>query len=251
MEGVLDKWTNMFGGYQKRYLILKGEIVYYCEEKGLPFKGKLHLLVCTINDLADEECKFEIHTGSCFFYFKAETAEEKNEWIKALRLAKIHADNNFKKHQLLENKDDFIFLSNDIKEFPDKIKSLYSNYESLHNLLTSSQSEIMNIQMNKNGDIYKLKELNEDELKTSQNNIKLLNNLIDNFKEFNSSLINMTKFLNFNSHNNLGNSDTSNTNNTPINNNVVYDNQNNNQIQVVRSGMNKNLLLDSISKQGK
>lgn len=250
MEGEIEKWTNMFGGYQKRYLILKGEILYYCESQGSPFKGKVHLLVSTINEMPDEECKFEINTGSCVFFFKTETPEEKGNWVKALKYAKIQTDNNFKKHQQLENSDDFIFVSNDIRDFPEKIKMLYSNCEEMHNMLNNTEKDIISLNIKYGNDVSSLKSFVDQELDLSRTNIKLLNSLIENFKEFNTGLSKFTSFMNF------GGRLESNRNLDNINEVRGHINDNNNsyndnKVSVVRSGVNPNLLFDTTSKNTK
>lgn len=91
MEGNLQKWTNFVLGWQERYFMIKGSLLLYYFKKGQPVKGKIHLSVSNIN-ITNNDYRFEIDTGTSIFYLRAKTKEKKEEWVKALKLAKFEAE---------------------------------------------------------------------------------------------------------------------------------------------------------------
>jgi collagen type IV alpha-3-binding protein len=99
MEGKLQKWANYLYGYNERYFVLKNNILYYyLQKRGKP-KGRIHLSVASIN-ATEEDVKFEIDCGLSIIYLKAESKEKKDEWVKALKIAKLEGDN---KSSLMNN----------------------------------------------------------------------------------------------------------------------------------------------------
>lgn len=95
MEGNLLKWTNYVFGWRERYFVLKGSVLLYYIRKGDAARGKIHLGVATLNVTANDY-RFEIDTGSAIFYLRAETKEKKDEWVKAIKLAKFEAESKMK-----------------------------------------------------------------------------------------------------------------------------------------------------------
>lgn len=91
MEGELLKWTNYAYGWRERFFVLKGSVLLYYIRKGERAKGKIHLSVCTLN-ATDNDYRFELDTGTTIFYLRAESKEKKDEWIKALKIAKFEAE---------------------------------------------------------------------------------------------------------------------------------------------------------------
>ncbi len=91
MEGTLHKWTNYLWGYCERYFVLKGTILYYFLKKGEKAKGRFHLSVCTIPNHT-KDLRFEIDVGMNVLCLKAESNEERDEWVKSLKSAKRDAD---------------------------------------------------------------------------------------------------------------------------------------------------------------
>ena len=59
----------------------------YCEEKGGPKKGAIHLKISSLILVPDDQLKIIIHSGTAEVQFRAETISEKIEWINALRTA--------------------------------------------------------------------------------------------------------------------------------------------------------------------
>lgn len=92
MEGVLLKWVNYIFGWRERYFVLKGNVLYYYYKKGEKPKGKIHLAVALLNQTNDD-FKLEIDTGLNVIYIKAESKEVKEEWVRAIKLAKLEGDN--------------------------------------------------------------------------------------------------------------------------------------------------------------
>ena len=91
MEGNLRKWTNFVLGWRQRYFVLKGSVLLYYMKKGQKPTGRIHLSVSNINP-TNNDFRFEIDTGTTVFYLRAQTKEIKDEWIKALRIAKFESD---------------------------------------------------------------------------------------------------------------------------------------------------------------
>lgn len=91
MEGNLRKWTNFVLGWRQRYFVLKGSVLLYYQKKGQKPAGRIHLSVSNINP-TNNDFRFEIDTGTSLFYLRAQTKEIKDEWIKALRIAKFESD---------------------------------------------------------------------------------------------------------------------------------------------------------------
>jgi hypothetical protein len=91
MEGNLQKWTNFVLGWQERYFKIKGSLLLYYFKKDQPVKGKIHLSVSNIN-ITNNDYRFEIDTGTSIFYLRTTTKEKKEEWVKALKLAKFEAE---------------------------------------------------------------------------------------------------------------------------------------------------------------
>jgi len=91
MEGELLKWTNYVYGWRQRYFVLKGSVLLYYIRRGERAKGKIHLSVCTLN-VTNNDYRFEIDSGTSIFYLRAETKEKKDEWVKAIKIAKFEAE---------------------------------------------------------------------------------------------------------------------------------------------------------------
>lgn len=91
MEGELLKWTNYVYGWRERYFVLKGSVLLYYIRKGERAKGKIHLSVSTLN-VTNNDYRFEIDTGTAIFYLRSHTKEKKDEWVKAIKLAKFEAE---------------------------------------------------------------------------------------------------------------------------------------------------------------
>jgi hypothetical protein len=92
MEGNLFKWTNYLFGWRERYFVLIGSVFYYYYKKGDRPRGRLHLSVCQIN-FQPNDTKLELDSGIAVLYLKAQSVEERDRWLKALKKAKKDAEN--------------------------------------------------------------------------------------------------------------------------------------------------------------
>jgi len=102
MEGELLKWTNYVLGWRERYFVLKGSVLLYYIKKGDKIKGKIHLSVSSLNATSNDY-RFEIDTGTSIFYLRAHTKEKKNEWVKAIKLAKFEAESKMQNNPEILN----------------------------------------------------------------------------------------------------------------------------------------------------
>lgn len=256
MEGEISKWTNLMSGWQKRILILKGDILYYYEKKGESAKGRVHLLVSQIIECQDDELKFEINTGSTIFYFKTETKEEKASWIQALKQAKLNADRSLIKPD--PNKD-FSFNSSETENLPSKLQELYSSVESMYNTNLKLEKEL-NIVENISADpvefsnnIQRLKSLIIQQNESSVKTIKIMKLVSGSLKELTTSISSFNKLL--------GNKDcnfivTGDKEIKEYKEDDLYEGQGSRiSPTIVRSGINKNMLFnkpnDKFSDNGK
>ena len=85
MEGYLYKSTSFFSKWDKRYFILKDNILCYFKNKGGELRGKLHLSILQIKDYDENDKKFEIDSGLTSISIRAETKEERDIWIKKIK----------------------------------------------------------------------------------------------------------------------------------------------------------------------
>ena len=173
MEGEIKKWTNMLLGYQIRYCVITGEMFYYYNKKGEDVKGKVHLGISKLEDSNPDSEKFELDSGSNYYYFKANNLEEKQKWVRAIKEAKFNANkpqNKGLKANKIANNDNALSRLDNFGFEPD------SNSISLN--LPERLSYIRNLA-----------------LKLSDNNIKIHKHLAENYDlgqdEPSISLLNM------------------------------------------------------------
>lgn len=120
LQGVLSKWTNYIHGWQDRYIVLKaGTLSYYKseQESGYGCRGALslskatikvclldlllllniqqllHTITCLFIVLLQphefDECRFDVSVNDCVWYLRAETVENKQNWVDALESYKV------------------------------------------------------------------------------------------------------------------------------------------------------------------
>lgn len=92
MDGYLEKWTNCFGGWHRRYFAIEGANFIHYAEKGEPRKGIVYLGVANLMDR--EGFDFDIDTGSCIIYLRADNQEIKDKWIRGIKIAKLKISQN-------------------------------------------------------------------------------------------------------------------------------------------------------------
>jgi collagen type IV alpha-3-binding protein len=117
LQGVLNKWTNFFHGWQTRFIVLRdGTLSYYKSEQDTNFgcrgaislfKAAIKVILFTQNwwsliltltwfcfNLSQphefDECRFDVSVNDCVWYLRAENLEEKNHWVQTLETCKVH-----------------------------------------------------------------------------------------------------------------------------------------------------------------
>jgi PH domain. len=85
MEGYLKKWVNIISGWKPRYFILHDGVLTYCETKGGPTKGSIYLKIATITSNESDPLRITINSGSGEINIRAETLQEKENWLNALK----------------------------------------------------------------------------------------------------------------------------------------------------------------------
>ncbi|XP_066990902.1 ceramide transfer protein isoform X2 [Anabrus simplex] len=105
MQGVLSKWTNYIHGWQSRFIVLKdGTLSYYKSEQDTGFgcRGAISLFKATVKPHEFDECRFDVSVNDCVWYLRAETPEEKQQWVDVLETYKAESgygsENNLKRH---------------------------------------------------------------------------------------------------------------------------------------------------------
>ncbi|KAB0803858.1 hypothetical protein PPYR_00828 [Photinus pyralis] len=107
LQGVLHKWTNYIHGWQDRYIVLKnGTLSYYKSEQecGYGCRGALSLAKATIKPHEFDECRFDVSVNDCVWYLRADSVENRQQWIDALELYKAESgygtgsENSLKRH---------------------------------------------------------------------------------------------------------------------------------------------------------
>ncbi|KAM9307614.1 pleckstrin homology domain-containing family A member 8 [Gastrophryne carolinensis] len=92
MEGLLYKWTNYLSGWQPRWFLLCGGILSYYdsqEDAWKGCKGSIQMAVCEIQVHPTDNTRMDLTIpGEQYFYLKARTAAERQQWLVALGSAK-------------------------------------------------------------------------------------------------------------------------------------------------------------------
>ncbi|XP_073534027.1 pleckstrin homology domain-containing family A member 8 [Phyllobates terribilis] len=92
MEGILYKWTNYLSGWQPRWFLLCGGILSYYDSREDAWKGckgSIQMAVCEIQVHATDNTRMDLAIpGEQYFYLKARSAAERQQWLVALGSAK-------------------------------------------------------------------------------------------------------------------------------------------------------------------
>ncbi|XP_072268566.1 pleckstrin homology domain-containing family A member 8 isoform X2 [Pyxicephalus adspersus] len=92
MEGLLYKWTNYLSGWQPRWFLLCGGILSYYDSREDAWKGckgSIQMAVCEIQVHPTDNTRMDLAIpGEQYFYLKARTAAERQQWLVALGSAK-------------------------------------------------------------------------------------------------------------------------------------------------------------------
>jgi len=82
----MKKGKNILKEFKRRFCILKDDFMYYYEsEEDFTPLGLINLLLCTVKTTEQKGCFFEIILPHRSFLFQAETSQEMDEWINAIR----------------------------------------------------------------------------------------------------------------------------------------------------------------------
>lgn len=84
MEGYLNMWTGVLSQWRRFYFILHNDIITFCNEKGGEKEGSIHLKVASIVSVIDDPLKINIHTGTHILFIRADTVNQRIEWMKAI-----------------------------------------------------------------------------------------------------------------------------------------------------------------------
>ncbi|XP_065226191.1 ceramide transfer protein [Planococcus citri] len=98
LQGYLNKWTNYIHGWQKRWIVLKnGALSYYKtqNEAECGCRGAISLLKAYIKAHEFDPCRFDVAVNDCAWYLRADTPEEKEQWLQALTASKQRADSGY------------------------------------------------------------------------------------------------------------------------------------------------------------
>uniref|UniRef100_A0A8D9EHI7 Pleckstrin homology domain-containing family A member 3 n=1 Tax=Cacopsylla melanoneura TaxID=428564 RepID=A0A8D9EHI7_9HEMI len=94
MRGILWKWTNYWKGWQTRWFILEdGVLSYYLslEEVNQGCKGSMKVSACEIIISQVDHTRMDlVIPGEKYYYLKAASSQERQQWLIALGSAKAH-----------------------------------------------------------------------------------------------------------------------------------------------------------------
>ncbi len=169
LQGYLKKWTNPCSQWQQRYFTLRNNVLYYSKEKGMRYKGKMHIGVCDIIEDTKDQLKFNIDCGMKILYLKTEDMKERNDWVDALNYAwrkeqLVPRSKNKKPEAVLTTQNQAQANNNSVNEVSNKLilKRIYSTKDLLDEL------EANNTQLR--------------DLKLTNKNERNYHNLLNNYK---------------------------------------------------------------------
>lgn len=87
LQGYLSKWTNYIHGWQNRWIVLtNGTLSYYKSdaEAAHGCRGAISLSRATIKAHELDLCRFDISVNDCTWCLRAETEEDKQNWVDVL-----------------------------------------------------------------------------------------------------------------------------------------------------------------------
>jgi hypothetical protein len=71
MEGPLRQYINMITRWKTRYYVLHEGILIYCDKKGGPKRGSIHLQIATISTSNEDPLRIVINSGTKEIILKA------------------------------------------------------------------------------------------------------------------------------------------------------------------------------------
>eukprot|EP00026_Physarum_polycephalum_P020289 Phypoly_transcript_22770.p1 GENE.Phypoly_transcript_22770~~Phypoly_transcript_22770.p1 ORF type:complete len:121 (+),score=1.70 Phypoly_transcript_22770:31-363(+) len=86
--GYVTKQGRIIRNWKRRWFVLQNDkIYYYVNEKTPKPRGVIHLVNATVLDYTTNasECGFDINTPKRVWHIIAETIEERDLWVQAIR----------------------------------------------------------------------------------------------------------------------------------------------------------------------
>ncbi|KAL1462456.1 hypothetical protein WDU94_014290 [Cyamophila willieti] len=94
LQGYLSKWTNYIHGWQNRWIVLTNGILSYYKsdtETAHGCRGAISLSRATIKAHELDLCRFDISVNDCTWCLRAETEEDKQNWVDVLDGFKVES----------------------------------------------------------------------------------------------------------------------------------------------------------------
>lgn len=105
LSGTLSKWTNYIHGWQSRYIVLKDNtLTYYKSASDTTYgcRGAISIHKASMKPHEFDECRFDVSVNDCVWYLRAESAEERQQWVDTLEAYKAESgygsENNLRRH---------------------------------------------------------------------------------------------------------------------------------------------------------
>lgn len=186
MEGNLIKWTNYIEFWKERHFVIKGPVMSYMipDENSNKPKRKFFLGLAEVTEPEleenekDEDFAFNINTGADTFYLKAKSKEEKEKWLKEIKIGIV------KGKKLLTNNTDEKFEKFKTL-YEQKIKNFYIKNKYYFNILRKIDNIIKFIEGKEPLKEYKTPKIN-NKMRSSVQSKKLKSKKVINSKNNNN-----------------------------------------------------------------
>ena len=149
MEGYLNKYINIVYRWKPRYFLLKNAILTYCDSKGEPPKGTIHLKISEIELTPEDPLKIIINSGTKTLLLRANTIGDKIKWLNALRSSKEEIQKKDSEYNKLKANFNVSTLKDFFQKYEDQSQSSQNDsqasnikYNDLSQLITSKINEI-------------------------------------------------------------------------------------------------------------
>ena len=86
MEEILELFQGIMkiGTWSRKYVILRDNILTYCDKQGGEIEGRIHLRVAKVNELDPLKPEFRVDTGTTPLLFRAPNLASKAKWLNAM-----------------------------------------------------------------------------------------------------------------------------------------------------------------------
>lgn len=92
LKGYLLKWVNYIHGWQTRFIVLKDStLTYYKSAVDSDFgcRGAICLEKAVIKEHDVDDCRFDISVENVMWYLRADSLEDKRNWVAVLRSFRV------------------------------------------------------------------------------------------------------------------------------------------------------------------